>query len=574
MIKKTFKSNVLAISSALFCSSLTASGVMMEDNLVPAENLDLVPTFSSLGITLKRGDLLGTEPLVIEYQHFGGNEWLTGPELWFDNRVDEFKTSLVNLDDNTRYQLRIKNGKTIIAAQEFRTWSENFPIGKEIVLPEYSDEPLVIEESGTENGYILIRPATGKRAVINTKNRHANNIVINGSYVIVRGVTVKRASESAIVISPKDWLSQQSNVVIENSDISQWGGHNQCGEGYTCQYGVNLQAGVFATGHHLQQNLTKVVIQNNRIYNPATTSNNWRQWNPESGKHPSGPQGITLYETNGQHVIRYNEIFSNNGNKFNDALGGKGNFSQDGFLNKDSDVYGNIVSDAWDDGIELEGAMKNVRVWNNIITNTYNSLATANVSQGPLYIWKNISGKNMITDNDSKGAFLKTGANQDSEKVNSQWGGRIYVYHNTVLQPLADNSARLGAHEGIVDSGGGMDNLVSKNNIIEVSNHYSKAIRDVSLSATNTFHNDLLFGEVVAGNRSLVDSIAAKPEYRANPTQNIGSINALRFGDYRLTDTSPGAKEARPIVGFTPVDTQLDVGAQQPYETQLQFGNR
>ena len=56
---------------------------------------------------------------------------------------------------------------------------------------------------------------------------------------------------------------------------------------------------------------------------------------------------------------------------FNDSMGEVHNFSYDGFPNRDSDVYGNYISHCWDDGIEIEGANMNVRVWENYITMTF-----------------------------------------------------------------------------------------------------------------------------------------------------------------------------------------------------------
>jgi len=54
-------------------------------------------------------------------------------------------------------------------------------------------------------------------------------------------------------------------------------------------------------------------------------------------------------------VFRYNEIWSSSSHYYNDGIGGGENFSTKGFPNSDSDVYGNRISQTYDDGIESEG---------------------------------------------------------------------------------------------------------------------------------------------------------------------------------------------------------------------------
>jgi len=72
-------------------------------------------------------------------------------------------------------------------------------------------------------------------------------------------------------------------------------------------------------------------------------------------------------------------------------MGADRNFSYEGYPNRDSDIYGNYVAYCWDDGLEIEGANMNVRVWGNYITETYHPIATASVSLGPLYIFRNVA---------------------------------------------------------------------------------------------------------------------------------------------------------------------------------------
>ena len=74
-------------------------------------------------------------------------------------------------------------------------------------------------------------------------------------------------------------------------------------------------------------------------------------------------------------MIRYNEIPSRNGNYYMDGIGGGDNFSTAGFPWADSDIYGNRVSEVYDDGIEAEGANRNVRIWGNHFDRVYVAIA-------------------------------------------------------------------------------------------------------------------------------------------------------------------------------------------------------
>ena len=64
-----------------------------------------------------------------------------------------------------------------------------------------------------------------------------------------------------------------------------------------------------------------------------------------------------------------------------------------GFPGPDSDIYGNYVANTWDDGLEIEGGGRNVRVWNNYVEEAFIPYANAAVTIGPLYFFRNVSGR-------------------------------------------------------------------------------------------------------------------------------------------------------------------------------------
>src|SRR5204862_207989 len=137
------------------------------------------------------------------------------------------------------------------------------------------------------------------------------------------------------------------------------------------------------------EELTRVTIQRNKIHDPRYSANSW------SDGHPAGPQGITFSYCGGQNVYRWNEI--DGGSKhFNDGMGGEDNYSTTGWPNRDSDVYGNIVQNTWDDGLEIEGGNNNVRVWGNYVNNTGTGISSTLTTVGPLYIFRNVWNRNQF----------------------------------------------------------------------------------------------------------------------------------------------------------------------------------
>jgi len=165
-------------------------------------------------------------------------------------------------------------------------------------------------------------------------------VEISAPYVILRGFTLKGGSTNGIELKPG-----AHDVVIEKNDISGWGRSRGTGQNGTL--GVDMDSAIRARCNDFS--LERVVIQRNKMHDPRYTANSW------DSQHPAGPQGITFSYCGGNNVFRYNEIYSTNGNFFNDPIGGEDNFSTTGFPNRDSDIYGNKISMTWDDGIEAEG---------------------------------------------------------------------------------------------------------------------------------------------------------------------------------------------------------------------------
>jgi hypothetical protein len=525
------------------------------------ENPYAVATFECAGIywkTSKEGSCS------IRYRKAGDGPWTEGLELVYDSRDGEYRGSVVSLKPGTQYEAELSDDRNR-AKILFQTRSDKFPVGKTTVIPEgVSDKPIVITESGTPDAYHLVTVPAGSKSVINLKNSANCGIEINADYVIVRGIEIRNASVNGILIR-----KNRHDIVIEQCHITFWG---RIGGPET--YG-NL-SGDCDSGIYSEPGTSNLTIQRNLIEDPRGASNDW-----ETG-HPAGPQGISIFQSNGGNVIRYNDIVSTEDHGFNDGIGGGSNFSFTGNMNRDSDIYGNIIRSVWDDAIESEGANMNVRIWANYAHFYYNGVATAATSKGPVYIFRNVFGESRIGHrNSTGGSFIKTGEREPYA------GGRRFIFHNTLLQP----NGVLNAFSGHVNP-----DCITRNNIFDVP---GRLATDTGKEPASDYDYDYFSG-VARGNTAREEhgiKFSATPSGTRFFTQSYNlefypasTVNAIKwgtqpyvFGERNVTLTDPVVWIKNPLIdsgsiihGFNDnfKGTAPDLGAFEVGAPPLQFGRR
>lgn len=509
-------------------------------------------TFESIGVYYKRPE---GGAAIVRYRQAGKGEWRQGYPLVYDPREGEYRGSLVGLTPDTRYEIRIEAGGERVEL-DARTRTEVFAVGTTTHLPGgVAGEPLIIREGGKEHAWRLMTPEPGKKWVSDVFNMADNNIVVEANYVILRGLELKGAAQHAVLIKPG-----VQHVVIEDCHITRWGrigGARVWGITHGSDSAIYAQSGA---GH--------LVIQRNLIESPRGGSNDW-----ESG-HPDGPQAISLINSSGGNVIRYNTIRSTEDHGYNDGIGGASNFSFEGSPNRDSDIYGNIVSHCWDDAIESEGANANVRIWSNYIHHTFTHVATASTSMGPLYIFRNVFGSSRISHQDpSGGTMIKTGGREveiKGEKVSTLLGWR-FIFHNTALQP-----------NGALDvfSGHELHNAVTRNNIF-----YSRGrtYPEPRGGPPNDFKNDLTGGYLGGGFVSSMFLASEGLEWFLAPAMNRirwGRVEYHRGGKtFFITDPmepqpNPALDKGVRLPGFNDdfAGAAPDIGAFENGRPPLRFG--
>jgi len=510
------------------------------------ERPSAVSTFHCIGIYWSPQDGSRDNVCQVHYRSEGSTGWKEALPLWYDDRgvggyPAGYRGSIVNLDPGTVYEIKLEllNTGTM---EEFiaETWSEDFPIAKTVYLPAgTTNQTFEITESGSPYGYILYTASAGG-AVIDVDHNQDYCVTVNASYIIIRGLNLKGAKEYGIR------LYDCHDVVIEECDISDFSSIEDDGWG-------NRGAAIYS----LSTKLERIIVQRNKMHHPYSDTNSWSEYLDKYGSyHPRGPKTIGYVNSAGNHVIRYNEIYSEDDHYFEDCISAGSN----NFPNRDSDIYGNYVANCWDDGIEAEDDNCNVRIWGNFIEWTYVKIAIAPTNVGPVYIWRNVSGvarKNDIDpwNNMEHGGFLKTNAG----------GGKTYVFHNTILQPEPPVGVDdpLGCSVGL-GWGGPMLNTMSRNNILHVLNPGYKSIKDRNYDPLGDYDYDLYNGYIIAKPGAEQNGINGVPIY--DPDNGDG--------EFALDPSSPGFDAGVLIPNFNDDyrDAAPDIGAYEAGSPPMVFG--
>ncbi len=513
-----------------------------------ASQVSLVPTFHCISIYWSPAQGGSDDEVSVRFREAGEKPWRVGlplrsnPVATSECRAD-YRGSLVNLKPATTYEIALTlDGTDLHAECSGTTWREDFPVGPAIKVSS-RHAALKVSQSGNASAYVLY---DGAGCTIDTGNQDDVGIAVDASYIILRGFTIRNVKQHGIRIF------SGHHIVIEDCDISQWGSEDEKG------WGVNYQAGVFSKN----KDLKAVVIQRCKIHHPSWDSNSWAEKHGPS-THPAGPQAIVFWESEGNHVFRFNECWSDKDHYFNDGLGAGENGSYRGFPGADSDIYGNYIANCWDDGIEAEGGDQNVRIWNNYLEEVLIPIANAPVSIGPLYVWRNISGHCYSPPGSSwdmtHGPFMKMGY-ADGEKWMT---GHMYVFNNTVFQ---DN---LGA-SGLGDGGRVIKHCTTRNNILHLREGERWSVADSRAHEDNDFDYDLMSGDFPSTHEP--HGIPGVPQY----VPTAGFDPETKTGMFQLAADSKGVGTAAVIPNFCEAVNggKPDMGAHDRGMEKMKFGLR
>jgi len=516
----------------------------------PARNRNevlVVPTFHCLSLYWSPAGGGPQRKVSVKFRETGQAQWREGLPLRYhpikspECKAD-YRGTLVNLTPGTTYEIVLAlDGTNERAECKAATWNETFPVQSTIRVSD-RNTTLAVTRSGKPGAYVLY---DGAGCTIDTGNREDVGIAVRASYVILRGFTIRHVREHGIRIF------SGHHIVIENCDISQWGSEDENG------FGKNCQACVFSNNRDLHA----VVIQRCKFHHPAWDSNSWAEKHGKS-THPAGPQTVVFWESEGNHVFRYNECWSDKDHYYNDIMGAGYNGSYRGFPGADSDIYCNYLANAWDDGIEAEGGVQNVRIWNNYIERVLIPIANAAVSIGPLYVWRNVSGASCSPPGSSwnmtHGPFMKMGYAGGEHWMT----GHMYVFNNTIFQVNNNGAGGLGGGSRIIK------HCITRNNILHVRSEDRYSIAVHRNHTDNDFDYDLVSGAFPQGHER--HGIKGIPRYAAG----AGFDPRTRTGMFQLAPGSKGVDAAAVIPNFCePINgNPPDCGAHERGSGRMQFG--
>ncbi|MCX6909949.1 MAG: right-handed parallel beta-helix repeat-containing protein [Verrucomicrobia bacterium] len=512
-----------------------------------------IPTFHCLGLYWTPPGGAADKEVKVRYRRQGASEWKEALPMRYnpipktDEDFADYRGSIVYLKPATTYEVQLTLAGTQTSTDlTATTWTEKFPAGETIRVAN-RDTPLSITESGTPTAW---RVYDGRGATIDVRHKHDSCVTINASYVILRGFTLKGAgaannTKKGIIGAIR--IEDGHDIVIEDCDVSDWGRLNP-----KTGFGFDYDAAIYSSS----KTLKRLIVQRCKLHHPAYDGSTW--YEPKYPTHTMGPQCISLFNTAGNHVIRYSECFSDLEHMYNDVIGGGSNGSFRGSPGPDSDIYGNIVSHCWDDGMEVEGGSRNVRVWDNYITQCMNMIGNAPCSIGPLYIWRNVVTHSQSQPGAGGMHFLKMGYAGSEDWMT----GHQYIFHNTLFR--SDEWLPVGGFGGnrIVK------HTVSRNNILHIRDAKGRSHSDAKQNTDNDYDYDLYNGQIPAGCEA--HGVRGEPIY----VPGVGFDPTTKTGRFQLAPNSPGAGAGQPIPNFSDGYTGRapDIGAHQRGALRMQYG--
>ncbi len=472
------------------------------------DTFEVVPSFNACSFYLPASK---GGPISVSYREPDG-EWLPAlrPPYFAEDAM--FRGSIVGLDENTAYEIRITaDDGEVLAQQEFLTWRSDVPIAKTIVLDEATfPGRLKIRDEGTSDGWIKYTSRDG--FVLRNDRTGPLLELYKAKYVILEGLTLRGGLKEAVSIEKCE------HVRVVNCDIAGWGRIGTQRFDLDGKYYTDEGSAINWDSAILVRRSAGTVVERCYIHDPVSHANPWYY------SHPAGPQAVGIDKPNST-VIRYNDFIGSDQHRWNDAIEGAGNFHVDGGFNRDADIYGNFMCFANDDALEIDGGQTNVRVFLNKFEGCLCAVSIQGCMSSPSYVFRNLL-VNMGDENGVGGQTIKTSSHANGKSAIS------FIFNNTCYGDSSDLSLPHNLR------------IVTRNNIFAGRSAISGRSRSPQ---SNCDYNLLATGE--EGDEE--HGILGAPEF-----VDAGA------GMYELTDTSPAVGRGMAISNFaTANEGRVDMGA-------------
>lgn len=406
-----------AFAALVAASGFSASVVAWAQDSVTVESVELDrPTVSSVGVqVLISGDDDGDATAELFVRPAGEDEWRPGlpmlrvlPDTVVGQSVPEqLAGSAIDLPPGADIELEVRiddpdggggvetltattrplpaapaavREVAVTSADELRAALQDAEPGDviEVAAGTYTGA-FSLNASGTEDAPIVLRGVARDDVVFDGEDCGGCNVFeIYGSYVHLEEFTIRNAVRALRFLGSGATGNVARRLRIED-----------------VVHGIGSQSD--QTDFYLCDN-----IVHGRLEWPLVSSDDGAQHNDDQGIRVDGDG----------HVVCHNEISG-----FGDPIL---NFAE---AYRSFDVYGNDVFDIYGDGIEIDRAEGNVRVFRNRWTNVYTAISIQPVHGGPVYVFRNVAVN--VADEQVKlksvgGDILPSGA---------------LVFHNTFVSP-------------------------------------------------------------------------------------------------------------------------------------------
>ena len=370
----------------------------------------VVPTFHSASyyVSMPKVD----EELKVAFRKLPAGKWQDAYPPIRDEEDGNYRGSIVNLEENSDYLLRVFTKDQVYFKKSFRTWRSNVPIGKTITL---TKENYAKELADIKSGkpYAWVKYISDPGVVITNDGTKPLLSLDRKQYIVFEGLTFKGGNWHAADVT------NCNSIRFINCEFSGWGrkGVQRLDlDGTYFPEGKNSPT-INLDGAIELNECRNVVVERCFFHDPRGRANSWQY------SHPAGPEAIVLGACEGT-VIRYNDMIGSDEHRWNDAVESRGNFILTGGISRDADVYGNFMIYSSDDCIELDGGQQNIRCFGNRFEGALCGVSIQGCMKGPSYVFDNITS-NMGDEYEMYGQGLKT-----NSKISGKYA-KSFIFNNT-----------------------------------------------------------------------------------------------------------------------------------------------
>jgi len=561
------------------CTGTTSSVPLAEPYSFPdgagTVNISTVSLYESMSVYIEQD--VPVDQCKVYYKGISDPDWDQAYSGEYVNRVGNYSTSIVDLREETEYEVRLElYGDGVLKATGHTvttTMTSTPPIAQEISIKDIYTPGTMLDLTdycGSPDGWIKIK-GDGE-TVVDVGEYHAGKtdylqsvLCDNTHYVILEDLIISGGLRYGVRIE-----DTCSNIRLIGCDISGWGElgtlretSESTAESVKVAYFSQIpgKEHVQVRGAAIYAFCDDLTIERCFIHDCKAKVNPWNGTDAETGlawknAHPEGPSALAV--DGSRMVVRYNDIVGSEHFRLNDGIASSNNFGVGGFIS-DCDIYGNMFALANDDAVELDGNAMNVRFHHNRIFATYTGISTIDNYTGPSFVFNNVSHD--LRDSSNMAFYHTKNAihNMDGEPDTTNFGVTHFFY-NTFYTNKSESLCGLYS----VGSTQRPYHAVSRNNIILGGQSSKDQIRNFAdPNSKSSFDYDLVGNYGTADGKGNINL----PESYLNGCEENAILGLPTFlnrdgRDFRLTEDSLGYQSACEVEGFKGQNMgALDVGS-------------